>query len=183
MYLYPRVEQILTAIRGKALVQYFSPYSTMDMRKMAEAFEVSVEEMERELSSCIADSHIKAKIDSHSKRVYANKYNKRKQIFDSVLKMGSEFSIDLKAVLLRQSLARNNAIVSQQESIDLEEEGGLDDDPRGISGMMAGMGRKFGFGVGGAGGPQGGRNQGRQGRNQGGRSGRGSGRGRRRGGY
>lgn len=152
LYLYPRVEHMLTAIRGKALVQYFSPYSTMDMRKMADAFEVGVDEMERELSSCIADSHIKAKIDSHSKRVYANKFNRRKLLFDSVLKMGSEFSVDLKAVLLRQSLAKNGAIVSSQESIDLDDDRDLDDEGRGISGLVSGVGKRFGFG-----GPQGGR--------------------------
>ena len=67
IYLYSNVESLLSAIRGKALVQYFSPYSAMDLRKMAKSFNVSVPEMEKELSTCIADGHIKAKIDSHSK--------------------------------------------------------------------------------------------------------------------
>lgn len=112
MYLFPRVDHLLTAIRGKALVQYFSPYSAMDINKMASSFKVPVVEMEQELAVCIGDSHIKAKIDSHNKIVYASKSNKRNELFQSVLSMGEDFERDMKAVLLRTSLTKNNVVVS-----------------------------------------------------------------------
>ena len=96
MYLSDRVDTLLSAIRGKALVQYFSPYSAMDMKRMAQAFNVTVPEMEKDLATSIADKHIDAKIDSHSKIVYAASVNRRKKLFKDVLNVGEEFARDMK---------------------------------------------------------------------------------------
>ena len=47
--------------------QYFSPYLSADMRKMAEAFNTSVLALEDELMQLILDAQISARIDSHNK--------------------------------------------------------------------------------------------------------------------
>eukprot|EP01083_Nonionella_stella_P175432 610842_1 len=165
LYLFPRVDHLLTAIRGKALVQYFSPYSAMDINKMASSFKVPVNEMEQELAVCIGDSHIKAKIDSHNKIVYASKTNKRNELFQNVLNLGEDFERDMKAVLLRTSLIRNQCIVSQSRAdwMDSYEMDG-DGQAGGIMGMaqsaLGGMGRRI---MGGGGGGGGGRGRGRGG--------------------
>ena len=174
LYLFARVDHLLTAIRGKALVQYFSPYSAMDINKMASSFKVPVNEMEQELAVCIGDSHIKAKIDSHNKIVYASKSNKRNELFQNVLSLGEDFERDMKAVLLRTSLIKNHVVVSQSRAewmdvYDNEENGG-----GGIMGMaqsaLGGMGRRLIGGGGGGGG-------GRRGPNRKGKGRRGRGRG------
>lgn len=178
LYLFPRVDHLLTAIRGKALVQYFSPYSAMDINKMADSFKVPVSEMESELAVCIGDSHIKAKIDSFNKIVYASKTNKRNELFANVLSLGEDFERDMKAVLLRTSLIKNHVIVSQSRSdwfgAYMDEEDGAGGG--GIMGMagaaLGGMGRRIMGGGGGGGGRRGPRKGGR-----GGRKGRGGGRG------
>eukprot|EP00484_Ammonia_sp_Unknown_P016470 CAMPEP_0197035598 /NCGR_PEP_ID=MMETSP1384-20130603/13347_1 /TAXON_ID=29189 /ORGANISM="Ammonia sp." /LENGTH=515 /DNA_ID=CAMNT_0042465677 /DNA_START=95 /DNA_END=1642 /DNA_ORIENTATION=- len=158
LYLFPRVDHLLTAIRGKALVQYFSPYSAMDINKMASSFKVPVAEMEQELAVCIGDSHISAKIDSHNKIVYASKTNKRNQLFQNVLNLGEEFERDMKAVLLRTSLIRNQVIVSQSraewlDAYDLDEAQGAG--AGGIMGVASALGgmvkRNIGGGAGGGG--------------------------------
>eukprot|EP00486_Rosalina_sp_Unknown_P008063 CAMPEP_0201592012 /NCGR_PEP_ID=MMETSP0190_2-20130828/190023_1 /ASSEMBLY_ACC=CAM_ASM_000263 /TAXON_ID=37353 /ORGANISM="Rosalina sp." /LENGTH=181 /DNA_ID=CAMNT_0048050585 /DNA_START=1161 /DNA_END=1702 /DNA_ORIENTATION=+ len=162
LYLFPRVDHLLTAIRGKALVQYFSPYSAMDINKMADSFKVPVSEMESELAVCIGDSHIKAKIDSHNKIVYASKSNKRNELFANVLNLGEDFERDMKAVLLRTSLIKNHVIVNSRadwfSGHEEDEMGG------GIMGMMGGMGRRIMGGGGGGGGRRGPRKGGRGGR-------------------
>ena len=48
-------------------VQYFSPYLSADMHKMASAFNTSVGALEDELMQLILDGQINARIDSHNK--------------------------------------------------------------------------------------------------------------------
>ncbi|ETO14960.1 COP9 signalosome complex subunit [Reticulomyxa filosa] len=129
-----------------------SPYSAMDMKKMAKAFNVSLPEMEQELSTCVSDGHIQAKIDSHSKIVYASLQNKRNKLFDEVLQLGDEFATEMRGVLLRMSLQENNVVVSQTREMlqEMEMMGETDDPKNGLVGAMAGMGRRvLGFGPGG----------------------------------
>ena len=177
LYLFPRVDHLLTAIRGKALVQYFSPYSAMDINKMADSFKVPVSEMESELAVCIGDSHIKAKIDSFNKIVYASKTNKRNELFASVLNLGEDFERDMKAVLLRTSLIKNHVIVSQSRADWFSEyemeDGGAGGGIMGMAGAaLGGMGRRIMGGGGGGGGRRGPRRGGKGGRR--GKGGRGN---------
>lgn len=67
MYLAPHVPTLYTKIRNRALIQYFSPYMSADMRRMAEAFNTSVSALEDELMQLILDGQIQARIDSHNK--------------------------------------------------------------------------------------------------------------------
>uniref|UniRef100_A0A8C9MBR3 G protein pathway suppressor 1 n=1 Tax=Panthera tigris altaica TaxID=74533 RepID=A0A8C9MBR3_PANTA len=50
MYLAPHVRTLYTQIRNRALIQYFSPYVSADMHKMAAAFNTTVAALEDELS-------------------------------------------------------------------------------------------------------------------------------------
>jgi len=175
LYLFPRVDHLLTAIRGKALVQYFSPYSAMDINKMADSFKVPVQEMEQELAVCIGDGHIKAKIDSHNKIVFASKTNKRSELFQRVLASGEDFERDMKAVLLRSSLIKNSVVVSQSRGREWAFDAlDVDDNQGGIMGMassaLSGFSRRVGGGAGG-GAARGGRRA--RGGNRKGRRGRG----------
>ena len=47
-------------------LQYFKPYVSADLQKMAEAFNTSVEQLEVELKKLILDGQIAARIDSHA---------------------------------------------------------------------------------------------------------------------
>jgi len=145
IYLCSNVENLLTAIRGKALVQYFSPYSAMDIRKMAKAFGVSLEVMENELSRCIGDNHIAAKIDSHNKVVYASTSNRRTKLFASVLDAGEDFSRDMKCVLMRMSCQKEGVQVVQPREymMDIDD----DDDEMGGKGLMNFARRGLGLGA------------------------------------
>ena len=48
-------------------LQYFSPYVSADMNKMAVAFNTTVSSLENELMQLILDGQINARIDSHNK--------------------------------------------------------------------------------------------------------------------
>lgn len=49
------------------VLQYFSPYVSADMNKMAAAFNTDVTALENELMQLILDGQINARIDSHNK--------------------------------------------------------------------------------------------------------------------
>ncbi len=48
-------------------IQYFSPYLSVDLHRMAAAFNTSVSSLEDELTQLILDGQISARIDSHAK--------------------------------------------------------------------------------------------------------------------
>lgn len=67
MYIAPHVITLYSQIRNRALIQYFSPYLSADMCRMAEAFNTSVAALEDELMQLILEGQIQARIDSHNK--------------------------------------------------------------------------------------------------------------------
>ena len=57
----------LNWIFPSVIKQYFSPYASADMTKMAQAFNTTVTDLEDELSNLILEGQIQARIDSHNK--------------------------------------------------------------------------------------------------------------------
>eukprot|EP00079_Xenopus_tropicalis_P027608 XP_012821921.1 PREDICTED: COP9 signalosome complex subunit 1 isoform X1 [Xenopus tropicalis] len=107
MYLAPHVRTLYTQIRNRALIQYFSPYVSADMFKMATAFNTTVSALEDELTQLILEGLINARIDSHSKILYARDVDQRSTTFEKSLQMGREFQRRAKAMILRAAVLRN----------------------------------------------------------------------------
>ncbi|XP_066497593.1 COP9 signalosome complex subunit 1 isoform X2 [Hoplias malabaricus] len=107
MYLAPHVRTLYTQIRNRALIQYFSPYVSADMNKMAMAFNTTVAALEDELTQLILEGLINARIDSHSKILYACDVDQRSTTFEKSLQMGKEFQRRAKAMILRAAVLRN----------------------------------------------------------------------------
>jgi len=110
-HLHSHVERLYQAIRSKALVQYFSPFSSIDLNTMASSFNTSVAGLEKELGKLIEEGTISARIDSHNKRLYARQTDQRTATFDKSLKMGDEYQSNTKTLLLRINLLKNDFVV------------------------------------------------------------------------
>ncbi|XP_030840647.1 COP9 signalosome complex subunit 1 isoform X2 [Strongylocentrotus purpuratus] len=108
MYLAPHVTVLYSQIRNRALIQYFSPYVSADMQKMASAFNTSEADLEDELMTLILDGQINARIDSHNKILYAREIDLRSSTFQKSLLMGKAFQRRTKALILRSAMLRNN---------------------------------------------------------------------------
>jgi COP9 signalosome complex subunit 1 len=67
IHMHDHVDRLYTRIRNKALKEYFQPYSSVDLEKMAKAFKTTVPELETELVELINSNHISARIDSFNK--------------------------------------------------------------------------------------------------------------------
>ncbi|XP_076153998.1 COP9 signalosome complex subunit 1-like [Alosa pseudoharengus] len=107
MYLAPHVPALYAQIRSRALIQYFSPYVSADMGKMAVAFNTSLPALEDELTRLILDGTISARIDSHSKILHARDVDQRSSTFERSLQTGREFQRRATATILRAAVLRN----------------------------------------------------------------------------
>ncbi|KAI9008335.1 26S proteasome subunit RPN7-domain-containing protein [Gaertneriomyces semiglobifer] len=105
LWLNTHVEILYQSIRRKALVQYITPFISVDLTKMAQAFSTTVAELEPELARLITEKEIQARIDSHNKTLKAKSSNQRSAIFERSLTMGREYEAEAKQILLRMKLS------------------------------------------------------------------------------
>eukprot|EP00803_Ostreobium_quekettii_P008074 evm.model.scf_194.2 EVM.evm.TU.scf_194.2 scf_194:11876-18216(-) len=110
IHLHSHVEGLYQAIRQKALIQYTIPFMSVDLHPMAEAFSVSVSELEKELVSLIMEKRIQARIDSHRKVLYAQHANERVTTFQNALSTSEHYIRETKNLLLRASLMKHELI-------------------------------------------------------------------------
>lgn len=108
MYIAPHVNTLYTKIRNRALIQYFSPYLSADMRKMATAFNRTVEALENEVMQLILEGQIQARIDSHNKILYAKETDQRSSTFERAVVMGKEYQRRTRMLVLRAALLKSN---------------------------------------------------------------------------
>jgi len=106
MYLAPHVKSLYSEIRSRGLIQYFSPYASADLAKMAQSFNTSVSALENELMGLILDGQILARIDSHNKILCARKMDERSLTFEKSLQMGEEYERRTKLMILRAATVR-----------------------------------------------------------------------------
>jgi len=111
IHLYDHIEGLYQRIRNKALIQYFSPFISVDLSAMATAFNTTVAGLEKELAKLIMEGAISARIDSHNKRLYARHTDQRSSTFQNALRMGDEYQRNASALLLRVNMMRNDFVV------------------------------------------------------------------------
>jgi len=111
MFLHEHVESLYQKIRNKALIQYFSPFTSIDLNIMASAFNTSVAGLEKELGKLITEESISARIDSHNKRLYARQVDQRTATFEKAVKMGEEYITNSRNLLLRVNLVKSEFMI------------------------------------------------------------------------
>ncbi|XP_055376715.1 COP9 signalosome complex subunit 1b isoform X2 [Condylostylus longicornis] len=107
-YIAPHVNTLYTKIRNRALIQYFSPYLSADMNKMATAFNRTVSALENELMQLILDGQIQARIDSHNKILYAKDVDQRSTTFRKAIEIGKEYQRRTKMLVLRTAMLKSH---------------------------------------------------------------------------
>ncbi|CAG9855864.1 unnamed protein product [Phyllotreta striolata] len=115
MYIAPHVNTLYTQIRNRALIQYFSPYLSADMHKMALAFNRTVPALEDELMQLILDGQIQARIDSHNKILFAKDVDQRSTTFEKSLLMGKEYQRRTRMLILRAAVLKNKIHVKSPQ--------------------------------------------------------------------
>jgi COP9 signalosome complex subunit 1 len=111
MHLHDHADSLYQKIRNKALIQYFSPFISVDLNTMAVAFNTTVAGLEKELAKLIMEGSIQARIDSHNKRLYARHTDQRSSTFQNALRIGDEYQRNTNSLLLRVNMMRNDFVV------------------------------------------------------------------------
>ena len=107
IYIAPHINTLYTQIRNRALIQYFSPYLSADMRKMSEAFNCSISALENEIMQLILEGQIQARIDSHNKILYAKDADQRSSTFEKAINVGKEYQRRTRMLILRTAMLKN----------------------------------------------------------------------------
>ncbi|PNY08955.1 cop9 signalosome complex subunit 1-like protein [Trifolium pratense] len=110
IHLHSHVEALYDQIRQKALIQYTLPFVSVDLNMMANAFKTTVAGLQKELETLITDNQIQARIDSHSKVLYARHADLRNATFQRVLETGRAFDRDLQSMFLRSSIIKHESL-------------------------------------------------------------------------
>lgn len=106
LYLARHVDTLYNEIRKRALKQYFKPYTSANMHKMAVAFNTTIYGLEDELMKLILDGQINARIDSQLKILYAKSIDERKTTFEKAIQVGKEYEWRMKSLLVRSAALR-----------------------------------------------------------------------------
>lgn len=102
----PHLDELQHMIRNRALIQYISPYTRLDLRIMARAFNTDVSDSEKEVAQLIVAGRISARIDSVKKLLIARQLDERSTAFERSLSAGLEMRRSGHHLLLRTNLAR-----------------------------------------------------------------------------
>ncbi|XP_063228668.1 COP9 signalosome complex subunit 1 isoform X2 [Bacillus rossius redtenbacheri] len=115
IYIAPHVSTLYAQIRSRALIQYFSPYLSADLVRMAEAFNTSVPGLEDELMTLILDGQIQARIDSHNKILYAKEVDQRSTTFEKSLAVGKLYQRQTRMLILRAAMLKHQIHVKSPQ--------------------------------------------------------------------
>lgn len=111
LHLHEHVDTIVENIRRKALTQYFSPFLSVDLIRMAASFNTDVKSLETDLESLIVEKLIPARIDSFNKILRIKHTDQRSAVFEKSIKMGQEYQRQSRHMMLRASLMRQDLYV------------------------------------------------------------------------
>merc|ERR1719350_2110487 len=126
IYLASHVNTLFSMIRSRSLVQYFSPYSSADLRLMAGSFNTTVVSLEDELMTLILEGKIQARIDSHNKVLYAQDTDQRSVTFEKAIEMAALYEERARMMILRSAILKGKVMVKTEgmNSQGIEAEGG-----------------------------------------------------------
>jgi len=124
-YLHSVAEELVNAVRGKALVQYFQPFSAMDLNRMARDFGVGLVQIEEELHKAILSGLVKGKIDlgNHTLIEFHDVID-RQSLFEDIIYEGEAFCRDAAVELCSLALIREKVGLKKDQSTDDGDEGG-----------------------------------------------------------
>lgn len=112
LFIQKSLEYLYDKIRKKSIINYFKPYEVTDLSLMAEMFNVDIPTLEEELIKLILSGDIQAKIDSHNKKLIADKEDLRLSTFMEAKKLGETFHKNVRSMLIQANMKRHNFTIT-----------------------------------------------------------------------
>ena len=102
-HLHAHVGALTRAIRDRCLVQYCVPYLSVKLSSMADAFGMTLEQIEQAVAELISRQQVAALIDSHNKTLHMRQVDQRAATYKKVLATGRDSVREMRTMLLRMS--------------------------------------------------------------------------------
>jgi COP9 signalosome complex subunit 1 len=115
LHLSKHVVPLISQITERIIIQYFFPYSSVDMNRMSSQLNLPFIALEKSLSSLISKDIISARIDSQSKTLIRKQSDVRSVTMDKVLKLSETHVRDLKRGMLRLSVMKDGLQVTNKD--------------------------------------------------------------------
>jgi COP9 signalosome complex subunit 1 len=103
----PHIQELVQQIRDRALVLYFQPFASIRLDRMALAFGLSADEVERLVVALIQGGKIKGRVDSQNKILRAKEQDQRTSMFARAESVGRSIQSSNRKLLLRIRLMQN----------------------------------------------------------------------------
>jgi len=102
LHLSRHASKLLHMVRDRCLVQYFLPYSTVSLDKMANSFGRSVDEIMDAVAALIVKNKIRGRINAQDRTLLARVDNYRGDTLNKVKRLGDDFIRETESMILRE---------------------------------------------------------------------------------
>ena len=116
LHLAKHVAPLIAQITERMILLYFSPYSSVDMNRMALALNMDIVTLEKSIASLISNNKISARIDSQSKTLHRREYDVRFDTMEKIERLSSKHLREVKRGILRLSVMQHGFQVPSRES-------------------------------------------------------------------
>ena len=119
IHLSKHVPSLISQITERLILLYFSPYSSVDMNRMATSLNMNIMQLEKSVAALIAFEKISARIDSRSKTLHRRQYDVRSVTIDKVERLSTKHLREIKRGILRLSVMQHGFQVPSKDSSSL----------------------------------------------------------------
>lgn len=116
VHLSRHVEPLISQITERMILLYFSPYSSVDMNRMAVALNMNIVQLEKSVAALIACDKIPARIDSQSKTLHRRQHDVRSVTIEKVERLSAKHLREVKRGILRLSVMQERFQVPSKDS-------------------------------------------------------------------
>ncbi|CAM9194326.1 unnamed protein product [Ectocarpus sp. 6 AP-2014] len=117
LHLHRHLDTLYKMVEDKCLMQYFSPYSSVRLGAMSEAFGIEVPELEKKVAALVISNQISARIDSTNATLHAKHTEQRGTSFRKMHEMGELYQRELRLMLVRMSCIEHDFVVRGSRSM------------------------------------------------------------------
>ncbi|KAL5478528.1 hypothetical protein ACEPAI_2712 [Sanghuangporus weigelae] len=118
IHLNNHINELTNLIRDRALVLYFQPFASVKLHKMATAFGLPLDELEKHVVALIQNGNINGRVDSRNKILKASVVDQRAALFARAAQAGADIQATNRKLLLRMRLQEADLIVRPPKSRD-----------------------------------------------------------------
>ncbi|KAJ1301192.1 hypothetical protein OPQ81_003602 [Rhizoctonia solani] len=112
----PHIGLLTSLIRDRALVLYTTPFTSIRLQRLADAFGLSLSDVEAHIVRLVREGQVKGRVDAHEKVLIATQVDARAELFQRALKAGVENEATSRKLILRMKLIQNDLVVKVSKS-------------------------------------------------------------------